>query len=29
MILNKSSAEMDDQDNALLCKGLRFAPTSN
>jgi len=29
MILNKSSIERDDHDKALLCKGLRFAPTSN
>jgi len=29
MILNKSSIELDDYDKALLCKGLRFAPTPN
>ena len=29
MILNKSSIELDDHDKALLCKGLRFAPTHN
>jgi len=29
MILNKSSIEPDDHDKALLCKGLRFAPTPN
>ena len=29
MILNKSSIELDDHDKALLCKGLRFAPTPN
>jgi len=27
LILNKSSIELDDHDKALLCKGLRFAPT--
>ena len=27
MILNKSSIELDDHDKALLCKGLRFAPS--
>jgi len=29
MILNKSSIELVDHDKALLCKGLRFAPTPN
>jgi len=29
MILNKSSIQLDDYDNVLLCKGLRFAPTPN
>ena len=29
MILNKSSLKLDDYDKVLLCKRLRFAPTSN
>ena len=29
MIFNKSLIELDDHDKALLCKGLRFAPTPN
>ena len=29
MILNKSSLKLDDYDKFLLCKRLRFAPTSN
>jgi len=28
-ILKKSSVELDDHNKALLCKGLRFAPTPN
>jgi len=28
-ILKTSSVELDDHDKALLCKGLRFAPTPN
>ena len=29
VVLNESSIELDDHDKALLCKGLRFAPTPN
>jgi len=29
MIFNKSSVQLDDHHKALLCKGLRFAPTPN
>jgi len=28
-VLNKSSIELDNRDKAVLCKGLRFAPTPN